>query len=260
MAIEVFNRYENKYLLNEKTLLRLQHRISDYMELDEYNKQHETYTISNIYYDTPDSCLVRSSLAKPRYKEKLRLRAYGIPDIDTKVYVEIKKKLSGLTNKRRSGMKLDEAYAFLQTGEIPELSPYMNRQVLSEIQYILQQYELAPALYLAYDRRAYFGIGQHDLRVSFDTNIVSRRSDLRLESGIYGRNLLDEGTWLMEIKASQSIPVWLCRLLSEYKVYSTSFSKYGAEYTQSLTGHAESRVFVTESTEALTPKKLLVSA
>lgn len=260
MAIEVFNRHENKYLLDEKTLSRLQHRISNYMELDAYNKQHETYTISNIYYDTPDSCLIRASLAKPRYKEKLRLRAYGIPDNDTKVYVEIKKKLSGLTNKRRSGMKLDEAYAFLQTGEMPELRPYMNRQVLSEIQYILQQYELAPALYLAYDRRAYFGIGQHDLRVSFDTNIVSRRNDLRLESGIYGRNLLNEGTWLMEIKVSQSIPVWLCRLLSEFKVYPTSFSKYGTEYKQLLAGQSKSRVFVTEPTETLTPERRLVSA
>lgn len=238
MAVEVFNRYENKYMLDEKTLLKMQNRLSDYMEPDEYNKNGGAYTISNLYYDTGDSSLIRASLKKPRYKEKLRLRAYGAPNGDSMAYAEIKKKVCGLVNKRRSAMKLREAYAFLETGTVSEPRPYMNRQVLHEIGYILERYELSPALYLAYDRFAYFGIGQHDLRVSFDTGIVTRRHDLRLESGVYGERLLPEGAWLMEVKAAQSIPVWLCRLLSEHNVFPVSFSKYGVEYTQSLAGRA----------------------
>ncbi len=243
MAIEVFNRYENKYVVDEKTLTKLQRGLSDYMELDAYNKQHETYTISNIYYDTPDSNLIRTSLAKPRYKEKLRLRAYGVPEGDAMVYVEIKKKFSGIVNKRRSAMRLDEAYAFLQSGNMPETKPYMNSQVLKEIEYVLQQHALVPTLYLSYDRQAYFGIGQHDIRVSFDTNIQTRRTNLHLESGMFGRPLLDTGTWLMEIKVAQSIPVWLCHLLSEHKLYPTSFSKYGAEYQQTLKEHVPQKIY-----------------
>lgn len=234
MAIEVFNRYENKYMLDWNTFERLQLRLAEYMEPDAYNKEHETYTISNLYYDTPDNQMIRSSLMKPKYKEKLRLRAYGVPEMHSKVYVEIKKKCNSLVNKRRSALTLGEAYSFLNTSALPEPHSWQNRQVLREIQYILQSYELEPALYLAYDRRAYFGTGDHDLRVSFDHNIRTRRRELLLECGDYGRPLLEAGQWLMEIKSAQSIPVWLCRILSEYKIFPTSFSKYGTEYKQLL--------------------------
>lgn len=234
MAIEVFNRYENKYLIGPGVYEKLQGRLLEHMKPDAYNLLHETYSICNLYYDTDDSYLIRTSMSRPRYKEKLRLRAYGTPETDSKVYVEIKKKFRGLVNKRRSVMRLDEAYGFLDSGEPPEIAPYMNRQVMREIAYILEQRRLAPRVYLAYRRRAFFGTEEPDLRVSFDTGIVARRADLRLESGIYGENLLPGGKWLMEIKVARSIPVWLVKLLSEYQIYSSGFSKYGTEYRKTL--------------------------
>lgn len=234
MAIEVFNRYEKKFLIDTDKLLKIQDKLLCYMELDEYNRSHDFYTISNIYYDTKDNQLIRHSLSKPQYKEKLRLRAYGVPKSDDKVYLEIKKKVCGLVNKRRTGMKLDEAYEFARTGIKPELKNYMNPQVINEIEYILKLYDLEPKLYLAYDRKAFFSKENKDLRITFDTNIRTRRENLRLESGDYGETLLDEGQWLMEVKAEKSLPVWLSRLLSENEVFTTSFSKYGNEYQKML--------------------------
>jgi hypothetical protein len=131
-------------------------------------------------------------------------------------------------------MSLRQASGFLSTGEIPEITPYMNGQVLREIQYILSQRRLVPRVYLSYERRAFTGDGQSGLRVSFDTDIITRRTDLRLTSGIYGERLIPEGKWVMEVKTAQSIPVWLSRLLSEYRIYPVSFSKYGTEYKASL--------------------------
>lgn len=232
--IEVFNRYESKYMLDEKTFDKLRKRLTDFMELDPYNKEHGIYTVTNLYYDTKDNFLISTSLQKPKYKEKLRLRAYGVPKAGDKIYVEMKKKVNGLVNKRRSALKLEAAYDFLDTGILPEEKAYQNRQVLNEIAYFISRYQVSPALYLAYDREAYFGIGQHDLRVSFDCNIRSRRSELLLEKGDYGDLLLKEGSFLMEIKAAQSIPLWMCRLMSELNIYPASFSKYGAEYTRKL--------------------------
>lgn len=243
MAIEVFNRHENKYMLDERTYKEVCSRLTDYMEPDKFNSGGNIYTISNLYYDTPDSSLIRTSLSKPSYKEKLRVRAYGVPSPDDKVYVEIKKKVSGFVNKRRSGMTLREAYDFLASGEMPEIRSHMNGQVLNEISYILEQHDLSPALFLAYDRAAFFGIGQHDLRVSFDTNIRTRRTELALEAGDHGERLLEEGLWLMEIKVAQSIPLWLCRLLSDYKIYPTSFSKYGNEYKKMLADKGQKHIF-----------------
>jgi hypothetical protein len=234
MAIEVFNRYENKYLIDAHTFEKLEHCLSDHMEPDAYNRNRETYSIMNVYYDTCDNQLIRTSLQKPRYKEKLRLRSYGTPNEMSPVYMEIKKKVSGLTNKRRSELSLPQARAFLSTGIMPAVDGHMNTQVLREVQYLMERNQVRPALYLAYDRRAYFGIGEHDLRVSFDRNIRSRRTELALEAGDYGVPLLGGDQWLMEVKSAQSIPLWLARLLSEHQVFPTSFSKYGAEYQRSL--------------------------
>ncbi len=234
MAIEVFNRYENKYLLDHAAYLKLYKDLLEYMELDDYNKQHEFYSITNLYYDTAHDSLIRSSLAKPKYKEKLRLRAYGIPNQDTKVYLEIKKKVFGLVNKRRTPLKLQEAYDFVATGMEPESRDYMNKQVIEEIKYFLSRYDLMPKVYLSYERKALFCKNNRDLRITFDTNIRSRRYDLKLEHGTHGEYLMPQGQWLMEVKAEKTIPVWLAKMLSEHRMYRTSFSKYGNEYKKML--------------------------
>ncbi|MEK4325552.1 polyphosphate polymerase domain-containing protein [Paenibacillus sp. FSL R7-0297] len=234
MAIEVFNRYENKYLFDTESYLKLYNELLEYMEPDEYNKQHEYYSITNLYYDTPHDSLIRSSLAKPKYKEKLRIRAYGIPTGDTKVYLEIKKKVFGLVNKRRTSLKLNEAYDFVASGIEPEFKSYMNKQVIEEIKYMLTRYDLQPKLYLSYDRKAMFCKNNRDLRITFDTNIRCRRYDLKMEHGVYGEELLEPGQWLMEVKAEKTIPVWLAKMLSEHQMYRTSFSKYGNEYKKML--------------------------
>lgn len=236
MAIEIFNRYEKKYMLDIKTYEKLQVRLSEYMKPDSYNENQESYSISNLYYDTSDNHLIRTSLGKPKYKEKLRLRAYGSSNLDSKVYVEIKKKVYGLVNKRRSTLTLKEAYDFLNSNVLPPKQPWQNRQILNEIEYVLQTYDLKPTLYLAYDRRAYIGIDQKDLRVSFDWNIRTRRHNLALEAGNFGDSLLDEGQRIMEIKVAQCIPMWLCKILSEYEIYPVSFSKYGTEYKKTYYG------------------------
>ncbi|WP_020617261.1 polyphosphate polymerase domain-containing protein [Paenibacillus daejeonensis] len=234
MAIEVFNRYENKYLMDTAAFHRLYDRLLEHMEPDEHNRDRQFYTISNLYYDTEHDSLIRTSLAKPKYREKLRIRAYGVPEPDAKVYLELKKKVRGLVNKRRTALTLGEAYAFAGTGVAPPSQPYMNGQVVSEIAYLLSRYSLEPKVYLAYERIAMFCKQSRDLRITFDTGIRSRRSDLRLESGDHGELLLPEGQWLMEVKAEKTVPMWLARLLSEQGLFRTSFSKYGNEYKRML--------------------------
>lgn len=234
MGIEVFKRKESKFLISNSVYKEIEERLLEHMELDEFNKKQEFYSISNIYYDTKDNYLIRTSLSKPQYKEKLRLRAYGVPKEDEKVYLEVKKKICGVGSKRRTKLSLREAYDFASTGELPELKDYMNKQVIKEIEYIFKIYELEPKVYLSYDRKAMFSKDNNNLRITFDTNIKTRRYDLKLEMGSYGEELLEEGQWLMEIKSELSMPLWLSKLLSEYKIYKRSFSKYGNEYKKML--------------------------
>ncbi len=230
MAIEVFNRYEKKYRLTSEQAELMQRILDDRMSLDSYNKRDYTYRIKNIYYDTESDELIRHSLSKPKFKEKLRLRAYGDADENCPVYIEIKKKVNKLVNKRRSAMYIDEALEFLKSGVLPESRAHHNRQVLNEVAYMLGRYELHPAVYIAYDRRAYFSKDESDLRVSFDRSITTRRTALDFGSGDGGDQLLESGEWIMEVKTAYSMPMWLTRLLAEYEAYPSGFSKYGAEF------------------------------
>ena len=235
MAIEVFNRYEHKYLLDRTTYEQVLNIMDEHMELDAYNTNHEPYTISNIYYDTADDILIRRSIKGPVYKEKLRLRSYGTPDEDTKVFLEIKKKFNGLVNKRRVILKLNEAYAFIRKETVPD-SEYINRQILNEISYFINCYQLMPKVVISYDRVAYFEKGNPDLRVSFDSNIRSRRYDIGLEYGNYGNLLFDDDLYLMEIKTSMAKPLWICDMLTKLDIKRRSFSKYGMEFVQYING------------------------
>lgn len=230
MAAEVFNRYEHKYIIEKETFDRIKPVIEANMMPDKHNDSGRFYTISNIYFDTDDDFLIRNSLSKPVYKEKLRLRRYGAEEDNPRAFLEIKKKFNGIVNKRRTAIGLDEAMDFVKTGKIPPVKEYMNKQILKEIEYFLNCYDLKPKLYLAYDRIAYFDKNDPDLRISFDANIRSRRNNVALDCGDYGELIFDSGKYLMEIKTSRSKPLWLCNMLTEHKIRRVSFSKYGTEF------------------------------
>ena len=232
MAKEIFSRCEVKYSLNTAQKDILINAISEYMDPDKYNIGGKFYTISNIYYDTDDNYLIQKSVAKPQYKEKLRLRGYGVPKPGDLVFLEIKKKFKGVVNKRRTRLELEEAKRYIETGIMPEPQPYINMQVMREIDYFTHIYHLKPAVYIAYDRLAFFDKNDSEFRVSFDTNIRTRRYDLTLDAGDYGKAMLDDDVWLMEVKINKNLPLWFTHLLAENCLYPRSFSKYGTDYAR----------------------------
>jgi hypothetical protein len=234
VAIEVFNRFEKKYLLRDEVYRKIKLILEDYMDVDPYSRNGDFYTICSIYYDSPDNRIIRKSLQKPTYKEKLRLRSYGVVRPEDKVYLEIKKKCKGFVNKRRTSIILEDAISYFETMEKPKLMPFMNNQILNEIDYIVQRYYLRPAVFLSYERNALFGKEDDSLRITFDTNVFTRRYDLSLDKGIYGDRLLSPGLWIMEVKVTQAIPIWLVKLLSTLDIYPASYSKYGEEYRKTI--------------------------
>lgn len=230
----VFQRIETKYLLTKTKQEEFLNEIEPYMQLDEYG----LHTICNIYYDTPQYELIRRSIEKTKYKEKLRLRSYGVPDNSQEVYIEIKKKYQKVVYKRREGVTMREADAYLNHG----IKPSKDSQILHEIDYFMQHYKPEGKLFLAYDRMAYFGREDSSIRITFDRNIRSREYDLDLRKGDYGELLFENGEQIMEIKVGQAMPIWLADSLAKLEIYPVSFSKYGRIYKQlrSETGNRRS--------------------
>ena len=219
----VFKRYELKYMLTleqkEKVLLA----IEPYMKLDKYGRT----TIRNLYYDTDTYLLIRRSVEKPAYKEKLRLRSYSKADSYSSVFVELKKKYKHIVYKRRVSVQNREAEKWLSGEKHTDI----HSQITDEIDYFLSYYgKLRPVVFLSYEREAYYCCDNSDFRVTFDDNILCRQEKLTLEEDAYGTPILPEGKILMEIKCSGGIPLWMTEILSKEKIYKTSFSKYGTAY------------------------------
>lgn len=246
MAITAFKRYEQKFMLKQSQFDALLPKLLKYMEPDKNCKNGKEYTIYNIYYDTYNNDIIQHSLSKPYYKEKLRLRSYSIPtSFDDEVFLELKRKIGGIVNKRRAVMTLKDAYDLIEYGKHPTSSNFMNEQVVKEIEYFLSCNDVKPTTFISYNRMAFFGKDDKDFRVTFDCNITTRRDDLYLEKGIYGSQLLDEGNHLMEVKISSAVPIWLASILSELEIYKTSFSKYGTEYKQYCLNNKSDKIFIT---------------
>lgn len=227
MAIEtVFKRYEIKYLITEEQCERLKTLFQPYMMDDEYGKS----TIRNVYFDTPSYLLIRNSVEKPVYKEKLRLRSYGETNADSTVFLEVKKKFKGVVYKRRLKLKEGQALDYILNGvKLPD------SQIFREIDYFVSYYkELIPRVVISYEREAFYSRTDHTFRMTFDRNVLYRQEDLSLEKGVYGKCILEPGKVLMEVKTAYAIPLWLASFLSENKIYKTSFSKYGTAYADIL--------------------------
>ena len=223
MAVQtVFKRYELKFLLTAEQIARLMPEIEKHMQMDKYGRT----LIKNLYFDTDTYRIIRRSLEKPDYKEKLRIRSYGATAPDSRVFVELKKKCDGVVYKRRIPMAEQEAMAWLQDWEHGPGS-----QIAEEIRYFAGYYEnIHPTVHLSYERQAYYCKDGGDFRLTIDNNILCRQEDLSLCAENYGTPLLPDGQVLMEVKSSGGIPMWLTSLLSREKLYKTSFSKYGTAY------------------------------
>ena len=222
----IFRRTEQKYLLDEAQTAAFRTAMAEFMEPDQF----ATSDIRNIYYDTPDFRLIRRSLEKPAYKEKLRLRAYGDVTEGKKVFLEMKKKYDGIVCKRRIALPEELATAYMADPKMRMI----DTQIGHEIDYFKDFYKtLYPAMFLSYDRSSWRS-HDGDLRITMDWNIQYRLDQVDLKVPPSGHQLLEPGQTLVEIKAPGTMPLWLARHLSENKIRQISFSKYGTAYRRVL--------------------------
>lgn len=226
MPQTVFKRYEKKYIISDKTYAALQKRLEAATVPDKHGKS----CICNIYYDTPDRRLIRASIEKPVYKEKLRLRSYGVPGDTSGCFLELKKKYKGVVFKRRISTEYGAAKAYMHGEAMLD-----DTQICREIEYFKSFYgALLPAAALFYERDAFYDRENSEIRLTFDGNLLARGNDLELSSGIYGQRILEKGLYVMEIKTAGAMPLWIAKMLSEFKIYPTSFSKYGTAYKNGI--------------------------
>ena len=226
-----FKRIEKKYVITPAARDKLLATLSSRLTPDPHGRS----TVMSVYLDTADFRLIRQSLDAKVYKEKLRIRSYGIPSAGASVFFEIKKKYKGVVYKRRLTMSLAEALHYLQTGIAP-----CDTQIMREIDYAMQLYHNPqPVMLLAYEREAYFAENVPDLRITFDTGVRYRATELSLSSGDAGTVILPPDKVIMEIKTNGAMPLWLADTLDDLHIYPSRFSKYGTAYQHHLAQKGE---------------------
>ena len=229
--MDTFKRYEKKYILSLEQKEKLEDIISIHMDLDPFCKLHNNYLIRNIYYDTDNNDLIHMSVNKPIFKEKLRVRKYGTyGDNKDEYFLEVKRKSNKIVYKRRITLNKMELDNFMNNKISPNRNKFMDNQINNELRYLLNTYNLKPKAFISYVRVAYFDKLDPTFRLTFDSEIHSRRNNLDFDNPDYDNLLLDENHYLMEVKVSSSFPLWFARALSDLKIYPVSFSKYGEDY------------------------------
>ena len=223
--METFRRFEKKYLLDENQYRMLLEKLQGHVRQDKFFEAN----IRSIYYDTDKYQLIRRSIEKPEYKEKLRIRSYNEAGDQDLVYVELKKKLDGIVYKRRTKGISSELI-----NNINECK-FSDPQVGNEIRYALRYYgKLRPAVYIGCNRTSYVSNEDKNLRITFDRNIRYRMKKLSLHSSEYDKPVTDK--IVMELKVKDAMPLWLTRILDEVKAYPRGFSKVGTAFLKELKG------------------------
>ncbi len=217
-----FKRCEKKYFLTLEQYKHFIKLVMPHVREDDYGRTE----VCNIYYDTDDFLLIRRSIEKPVYKEKLRVRSYGVPGENDNVFIELKKKFKGVVYKRRILVRANDVQKTIEKKNLQ-----LNLQTEREIERFKNFYgTIKPKAFIAYDREAYFGIEQPNLRITFDFNMRYRLEALDIRYGSGGEKLIEGNSVLMEIKIPGACPIWLVKILSQLKIYPVSFSKYGTCY------------------------------
>ena len=236
--IEVMKRTEIKYVLDPAQTKYIMEAIEGHMEPDQFGLSQ----IASLYYDTDDRRLIANSIQKPPFKEKIRVRSYGLATEGSPVFLEIKRKCKGEVYKRRISTDVAGVDRFFAGGSVQKESSgkYCETQITRELEYFRDYYgNLKPSCLIMVDRIAYFQ-PDGDLRITLDFDPRYRDHDLDLSTSMEGESLLPKGWSVMEIKVQQAMPLWLCRILSEGRIYKTSFSKYGEAYKRMLAEHDDS--------------------
>lgn len=231
MAIKTFKRIERKYVISESQKRELEKVLIQHMNYDKFCQNGKNYWIQNIYYDTINNSLIEKSIAKPKYKAKVRVRHYVGNDI---YFVEWKQKTNSIVSKRRISLTKNEFDNFFVKQKLPIRQNYLDNQIINEFNYFLSKNAIFPALYLSYNRIAMFDKQDSEFRLTMDNKIYGSRTNFQWDQKNPDIKILDDGRYILEIKLNHNFPLWLASTLSKLKIFHQSFSKYGEEYKNYL--------------------------
>ncbi len=232
--IRRFNRYELKYIVSVEKAAEIMKDLKELTEPDEYGG-YNGYPIVSLYYDSPNMDFFWAKIEGIKFRRKLRLRIYPSMPIENTNFgmVEIKQRINRTVQKKRLKLPIDEAEALCEGTIVNNDLDPMDRQVASEVQYMVSAMHLRPTCITAYHRKAFIG-GLYDagLRITFDTNVSYRTHGFKINQDAVNHLILPPTFCIMEVKVNESVPDWVTSLLARHGCQIGRVSKYCAGISQ----------------------------
>jgi len=229
-TIRRFNRFELKYMVTLKQAETFKKALRAYLLADEHGNGNGRYTLTSLYYDSPDFRCYWEKVDGIKFRRKLRIRRYESEAPltgDTLVFVEIKQRLDRVTQKRRVILPYRDAMQLCNDRQYPEEFAVDDKTFLDEIYAYLWQYNLRPVSIVRYERQAFIGTDfDLGLRVTFDTALQYQTHSLLLHEEPATHPMLPVDRVVMEIKVNERIPYWLTEMIAAHNLNMIRVSKY----------------------------------
>lgn len=228
-TVRKFNRFELKYLLTLRQAELFKTALRAYLVADEHGNGDGRYPLTSLYFDSPDYRCYWEKVDGVKFRRKLRIRYYGDEQSigeQTPVFVEIKQRVSRVTQKRRALLPYGSALQLCNQRQTPDHA-VEDRAVVDEVHAFLWNYNLRPASIVRYERQALIGSAYDlGLRVTFDTNLSCQFDPLYLHEPSTGVSMLSPEQVVMEIKVNERIPYWLTEMVAAHNLKMVRISKY----------------------------------
>lgn len=228
-------RYERKYYVSNDQLDKLRERLKPFVNPDVHAKPGDTglsqYTVRSIYYDTPFMEYYYEKKEGLEFRNKFRIRGYDQQTEDSIIFLEIKRKLNNRIGKHRSTLKYKDLKPLLTSGNTRDYitGPKFPKALKDADKFLFYFYSksLKPVNLVVYDREAFHGKFNDEVRITFDKNV--RTAIYPTIDELYSENrlkLVTPGSFILEIKYYNSMPLWARSIIQEFSLRLEAISKY----------------------------------
>jgi SPX domain protein involved in polyphosphate accumulation len=225
-------RFELKYLIEERVTSPLRDFVSCYLDLDDYGvgKPNLSYPVHSLYLDSDDLKTFQSSVNGVRNRFKLRLRYYD-DCAETPVFFEVKARSDNCILKQRCGVRR-EAVAMLVAGQLPQPDHLLSREprhlvALQRFNLLQSQLNARPKAHNRYLREAWVSRTDNSVRVTIDRDICIEPCFVAKALSTISRPVrVFRGLAVLELKFTTRYPNWLNELVQRFDLMQFSSAKY----------------------------------
>ena len=226
------SRFEQKYIISERTALQIREFVRSYLELDEngVGKPNYSYPVHSLYLDSDQLTLYWRTINGDKNRYKLRLRFYNNHP-DTPVFFEIKRRMNNCILKQRGGVRRD-AVGWLLAGQLPDQSHLVSKDpkhlmALQNFCHLMQEINAKPKAHIAYLREAYVPHDDNSARLTMDREVrtepeLTARLSTQMENPIlvWGKDIV------LELKFTNRFPDWFGELVRVFGLRQCGAAKY----------------------------------